>query len=760
MFERRLKIFLGFLIAVTFVLLARAAHLQLAHGNYWRKQAGETLRRHTLVEPVRGKIVDRNNITLAQDVACIDAAVDYRAIVLDTKWIEAQANSRLIARHGLAYRRAEKEARKKMLGDEIAAVNADIANMWKTLAQVAGQNLEDIEEVKVNIRRRVEMRRRYLAYARYHKAVKKEGEKADTPWYKDWRLGGKSNPELDNFNLDVSEETEAHVIVQNIKPEIHNNLKKRLEQFPGLAMRPGKTRHYPFGESACHIIGHLTPVDLKDLANDPNDKNELLEYLPNDRIGRSGVEAICELTLRGQRGRLTRLIGQDQVNSEIESQQGKTVKLTIDIQLQRDIEDAFKRVVWRENHPGTNQQVIVEAHEMHGAAVVIDIATGEVRALVSYPTYDLNRFADLYAMLAKDEINKPLMNRATQARYEPGSTVKTIVAAGALTAGIVAEDTCIECTGYLVIDGRQQSHGRCWTASNYAKTHPGEVAHHRIPSQDPHPTGHLNVVDAIQRSCNIYFETLGDRLRLDGLSYWYSQFGLGESTGIGLPEHAGRLPDKYNGPQSLSRGVSWFASIGQGQVWATPIQMANVSATIGRNGVWVRPRIVVDTSDIARPTTQPIKPLGPDRRVLPLNPKALAAVQEGMYRSVNTRAGSGYEVSREGLAICGKTGTATAARFSIPIRDEKGKHLKDERGDLLYYLPPFSTRESPNPALPWYRGKTGERPHHAWFIGYAPRENPKVAFAIMLEYGGTGGHDAAPISRAVLDACINHGYLP
>src|SRR5215212_11552852 len=138
MFERRLKIFLGILIGITLILLLRAAHLQLANGEYWRKQAAQALRRRAYIEPVRGDIVDFNNITLASDIACIDAAVDYRAIELDPTWLKDQAASRLTARMGADYRRSDKETRKKLLTDEIARVESDIANMWKVLAQISG----------------------------------------------------------------------------------------------------------------------------------------------------------------------------------------------------------------------------------------------------------------------------------------------------------------------------------------------------------------------------------------------------------------------------------------------------------------------------------------------------------------------------------------------------------------------------------------------------------------------------------------------
>jgi penicillin-binding protein 2 len=756
MFERRLKIFLGILIGVTAMLLLRAAHLQLANGAYWRKQAAETLQRRTLVEPVRGGIVDFKNNVLAEDVACIDAAVDYRAIDLDPKWLKEQALSRLVARMGLNYRRAEKSAREKLVADETRRVQADIANMWKTLAKAAGKNVEDIEEVKNAIRRRIEMRQRSLCFRKYELAIKKEDARGSLPWYKDWRLGGNSNPDLDNFNIGVSEQAEAHVIVPNISTEVHNQLKKRLEQFPGLVLRPSKHRFYPYGEVACHVIGHLAPVELNDLHNDPNDGNELLEYYPNDKIGRSGAESLCELTLRGQRGRIQRLLGHDEIHSHLEARQGKTVRLTIDINLQMQIENAFKQVVWRDE-----QGVIVEDHEMHGGAVVIDIPTGEVRALVSYPTYDLNTIDDNYASLATDYVNRPLVNRATQSQLEPGSTVKPIVGIGAVSQGVTTLVDTVECEGYLVIDGRRQLHGRCWTASNFAKSKPLLVAHHQIPSYDPHPTGHLNLVDAIQRSCNVYFENMGNRLGIEGLSYWYSQFGLGSPTGIGLPEAKGKLPRSFKGSALAGRQISWYAGIGQGQIWATPIQMANVAATIGRNGTWVRPRLVTELSDIARPTTQPsTQPATPDRVALPVSMEAITAVQEGMYRVVNTPAGSATILARKDIVICGKTGTAQAQPLRIPMQDASGKIMTDEKGNDMRYTAQMSTRAQPNEKMPWYRGDgENSNPHHAWFIGYAPRENPTVAFAIMLEYGGTGGHDAASISKAVLDACIKHGYL-
>jgi penicillin-binding protein 2 len=467
------------------------------------------------------------------------------------------------------------------------------------------------------------------------------------------------------------------------------------------------------------------------------------------------VEALCELTLRGRRGRIERLLGHEEIYSQLEAQQGKTVRLTIDIELQNEIENAFKKVTWAEGG------ITVEQHEMHGAAIVIDIPTGEYGP-ASYPTYDLNHFDERYKSLATDYINNPLLNRATQMAYEPGSTVKPIVGAAAVSEHVVTLESGIECTGYLVIDGRPQKNGRCWTASNFASTHSAaEVAHHQIGNA-PHKTGFLNLTDAIERSCNVYFETVGDQLGMIRLSHWYSQFGLGSKTFIGLPETEGRLPGEFQGPISpaVVRPTTWFASIGQGQVLATPIQMANVAATIGRNGVWVRPRLVVDASDVARATTRPTKPDRSDRVVLPIAPETIAAIQEGMYRVVNGAAGTGTVAKHPVVVLCGKTGTAQANYFEIPRRDEHGELLRDEKNKVIRDRQQMNTHETPNPLIPWYRGNAKDtRPHHAWFIGFAPREYPKIAIAIMLEYGGSG-HDAASLSKNVIDACIKYQYLP
>jgi penicillin-binding protein 2 len=405
---------------------------------------------------------------------------------------------------------------------------------------------------------------------------------------------------------------------------------------------------------------------------------------------------------------------------------------------------------------------------MHGAAVLIDVPTGEVRALVSYPTFDLNELDERYGELVHDELSMPLMNRATQSQLFPGSTVKPIVGMAAITEGLIGVNDGIECTGYLVINGKPIRPGfRCWTASKFEHLPPElrpPPGHHQVPYQDPHvghhgnPDGSLTYVDAIQRSCNVYFETLGDRLRIEGLSRWYYKFGLGRPTGLGIAEVRGRLPISHMKPVNRPQ-VAWHSAIGQVQVTATPIQMANVAATIARGGTWMRPRLLKDDEHLAAlqpaATTAPVSEFegGADRIDLHIKPEALAAAREGMIRVINTEGGTGKPLRRSDMVVAGKTGTATASPLRVKVRDASGK-------ETLEPLRP-ATAADPNPDAPWYRGggSDGKTLNHAWFIGFAPADNPKVAFAVLVEWGLSGGATAGTVANGLLDACVERGYL-
>jgi penicillin-binding protein 2 len=193
-------------------------------------------------------------------------------------------------------------------------------------------------------------------------------------------------------------------------------------------------------------------------------------------------------------------------------------------------------------------------------------------------------------------------------------------------------------------------------------------------------------------------------------------------------------------------------------VAATPIQMANVVATFARDGVWQRPTLL-DAPGYVIPGSEK---LGPARVDLHLPPDAVRAAKEGMVRVVNSRAGTGPWVQRPDVLIAGKTGTAQAAPLSLIVRDAAGKPVRDKDGRPQREVIEPSTLEHANPRAPWYlaTGTDNKDLNHAWYTGFAPARNPKVAFAVMIEYGVSGGNTAGGVAKAVIDACVKRNYLP
>ena len=770
MFERRLKIFLVVLLLVSFALVLRAAQVQVVQHGQWSRRAAETMKRTQFVETIRGQILDFRGRPVAVDEPCVNACVDYRVVTdePDATWVREFARKRLRERPGSGYLQAGPKRQAEMRAAETERVKADIAAMWVRLAQIGSKPVDEIHEIRRSIQHRVEMRRKSVWLRSYELAKRKyEADRktaSEARWH-DWLIQettGGDAPEVADFEVVVAEQTEPHVILRHLSVEAQNELGKFLENYPGLVLMPGTFRHYPYREAGCHLVGRLSRVDREDLTRDRyRGKDEQREYWPNDLVGRTGIEALAEPALRGTRGRVEKVDGREVARQAPAT--GRDVRLTIDIELQQEIQRMFSAVQFKDK-----QGNVEETAPMHGSAVVIDIATGGVRAMASYPDFDLNQYDTLHRYLNDpDNIDKPLLNRATQSLLEPGSTVKPIVGLGAIADGLLTHTHGIECTGYLVIGGQRYGTGRCWVASKYVKTRGVEgVKHHPIPvpheGHDGNPNGFLTFDDALERSCNVYFENVAHLLGLEGLSRWYERFGLGRPTGVGVAERAGLLPREYK--ENRRDFATWSAGIGQGPVWATPLQMANVSATIARDGVWARPRLVeagLEPGEAGRVAGAPAV-TGPDSVDLKLPPAALRAAKDGMVRVVNSPAGTGTYLHRDDVKIAGKTGTAQGSKQWVRLRSPDGKPLKDEKGRERREFLKLSTPADPNPLAPWYRG-TGEQgtdTNHAWFIGYAPADNPTIAFAVLVEYGGSGGAAAAGVAANVLEACVEHGYLP
>jgi cell division protein FtsI/penicillin-binding protein 2 len=328
-------------------------------------------------------------VPIAQDVACIDACVDYRAITdpPDDAWLSRLAVSWARERRGDEYRAADGARRKQIIDEEKKHVRDRVEALWNVLAQAGNRERDEIDEARHEIIRRVEMRRRYVWYRKFeaaraaHDQKKSADDAGSTSWWKQWLIDETQEaPQLDQFEVKVAEQTEAHPILRAISADVQNTLGKAIDELPGLVLRPGMTRSYPWGEAACHVIGHLSRVRREDLENDPYADDDLRKYEYNDLIGRAGMEALCEPLLRGSRGRIERYIGSnddDKILARKEPSPGKEITATIDIALQQEILGFFQnaKVTWQDRTETQAEES--RKISMHGGAVVIDVASGE-----------------------------------------------------------------------------------------------------------------------------------------------------------------------------------------------------------------------------------------------------------------------------------------------------------------------------------------------------------------------------------------------
>jgi penicillin-binding protein 2 len=454
-------------------------------------------------------------------------------------------------------------------------------------------------------------------------------------------------------------------LATGISLEVVTRIEENRLWLRGVDVSPQPIRWYPEGKLASHLLGMLGEVDAKELQT-------LREagVSPGEYVGKMGVERVQEVWLHGKaggkwvevdaRGRQRREI------EEVPAEQGATVMLTIDKRLQRAAEEAFGNRV--------------------GAVVAVDPRTGEVLLLASFPRFDPNAFArgvkpHVWREIANNPLH-PLQNRAIGSRYPPGSTFKIVTAAAGLHFGAITPHTGFYCPGALQL-GKWRF--RC---------------HRRHNATD--------FIKAIAASCDVYFYQTGLRLGMPRLAEMSHAFGLGELTGIDLVgESKGNIPTpewkKKRYKQSWYDGDTVNASIGQGFVQTTPLQMALVAAAVANRGTVMKPFVV---KRVIRPDGTTIDTPPTVLKQIPLTPEQWRWIEEGMRAAVAGRGGTAHAANIPGIAVAGKTGTA----------------------------------EDPPRHKP-----------HAWFICYAPMDNPRIALAVVVEQGGHGGAVAAPIARHILE---------
>jgi penicillin-binding protein 2 len=457
---------------------------------------------------------------------------------------------------------------------------------------------------------------------------------------------------------------------------------------PGVITDVEPRRHYVEGDLAAHLLGYIGEIQRRQL-----EQRAYSSYRPGEVIGQAGIETLLQQDLRGRQGGRNLVVDvAGRILKELDEElpvPGRTVTLTLDLDLQRAAEEGFLPDVLGE--PGKL-----------GALVAMDVRNGDVLAFVSEPSYDPNDFAggidaETWEQLTTDEW-RPIQNRAISGQYPPGSAYKPIVAAAALQERVIDPEERVFCPGHFRLGRRTY---RCWRREGH---------------------GLVDLRDAIKGSCDVYFYQLGLKIGIDRLAVIARGFGLGRRTGIALgQEQPGLVPTSAWKEKRIGevwmKGETVSASIGQGFNLVTPLQMAVAYAAIANGGKVLRPRIVLSAE--ARDGSVTPGPAPEVRGTLPVDPAHFARVVDALEAVVGEEGGTARRARIPGVRVAGKTGTAQVVRL---------KRTEDLEEDEV----PFQFRD------------------HAWFVGFAPVEAPELVVATLVEHGGHGGSAAAPITQRVL----------
>ncbi|MBF0294583.1 MAG: penicillin-binding protein 2 [Magnetococcales bacterium] len=455
-----------------------------------------------------------------------------------------------------------------------------------------------------------------------------------------------------------------------------SNISVRIHEFPGVDLQNQSIRYYPLNSLACHILGYL---------GEPSDRDRQrfasVTFRPGDLVGKSGVEQHFEEQLRGREG-----VVEMEVNAvgrhvrelhRTSPQQGADLHLSLDVDLQLEAQAALGNAA--------------------GSVVALDPNNGEVLAMVSYPVYDPNQFIRgfnhaQWRSLINDP-SRPMINKAIQGQYPPGSTFKIVVALAGLSMGKIDPREHVFCGGVLV---KEEQKFYCWRRGGH---------------------GSVGLMQAITQSCDVYFYKLAERLGVDAIERQAHKMGLGDLTRVELDgERAGLIPSRTWKRKRFKAawypGETLITGIGQGYVLTTPLQLANMVASVANGGVVYRPSLLR-----LHPGQQP-----EILSRLAVSSSHMEILRQSLEAVVHDRTGTGAKARPEGgIHAAGKTGTSQVV-----------KHKREKSGQLIK--------------------QTGEKlQDHALFVCYAPADRPKIAMAVIVEHGGHGGSAAAPVAKRVLD---------
>ena len=694
MYDRRIKIFVILIASLLLVCLLRLTQMQLLPDSSLQDEIAKLKRQKGLnrqLNTIRGKIFDRKGEVLAADELQFKLLINYK---LTSCMDERVQKAKLLT-----------AAKKDNPEIAISEVRQELQTGREDLQQIIdkctyfGLDRAAIENKIRRTNNKIWNLRKYLAWKRdypdrdFAQAVPDANERL-----------------LLTARVDIAEMHKSWPLLQLETDDDILAAQVEFMNVDGIRILPEGHRFYPYGSAAAQTIGWVGPAtqeqDRKLFEND-----KLSSYLLGEVCGREdGVEYVCETILRGRRGQEVYDIDRQLIN-RTEIQFGEDVSLTLDIELQQKIEDHLADC---ERNPNNCNAPT--------AAVVLDVATGDILALVSMPSFDLNRARYDYSDLNND-LNEPLRNRAINKQYPPGSAIKPLILIAGLESGKISPGEVISCPA----EPAPQGWPSCWIYNRFKSGHDYKWQN--------------NARNAIKGSCNIYFSQLANRIDPQLLQQWLSKFGYGRisslvardpSLDLQNTEHKAR--ELRQEPGIISSGGRQgkirpqerrYFGIGQGNLRVTPLQAANAFAAIARGGVWKPPLLFIEDPNNSKLKTQNSKlesaalgtPVPPP--VQGISPQTLDVVRDGMSAVVNESGG---------------TANRQFAPFLAGLAEQ----------DVKVY------------------GKTGstENPDNAWFAGFAEDGTGRsISIAVVVEGGQHGSSDAAPLARDIIQLCIDAGHI-
>lgn len=662
-----------FTYVIGVILIVQLFNLQIVHGAKYREESNTRLTRESVLEADRGEILDRSGNVLVSssqkfNLELYKSKIDTNSLnnsilkiiqVLE-KYNVSYVDSFPISIEPFEYKISDENLSnwKKNNGIDENATAEEAFYKFKDKYKIEN---EDVAEA------------RKIMAIRY--AIFKEGYSS----------------------------TKSLTIAKDIPREAIAEFSERGDEFPGINVTVQPVRQYKEGTLASHILGYASKI------SDSEYQEKKDTYTQNDIIGKTGIEALFEKYLKGKNGTKQIDMAVDgTITAEVvedEAVSGSNVVLTIDSKLQKIAEQALKDNIEKIRNGGFGKTYDAKG----GSCVVMNVKTGEVLAMASYPDYNPQSFADGISNEEWKSYNEnksyPLLNKCIQSAYEPGSIFKMVTAIAGLESGNISLTERINDTGVYKKYGAEW---KCWYYTDYHRGH-----------------GYLNVIGAIEKSCNFFFYETADRMGIDTLDKYANYFGLGHKTGIELPnEVAGTLASKdyvKSIKGSWNPGDTINAAIGQGYNKFTPLQMTKYVSMVANGGNKVDVSIVktIQNSDGTEVSKDEInnfvkEKLGlteENNEDITLNKDYVNAVKEGMKSVTSGESGTAAVRFRDfNIKVGGKTGSAEAGK------DANGKDIVN-----------------------------------AWFAAFAPYDDPEIAVVVMVENGGHGNYTAEAVRNIMAE---------